>query len=66
VVQPTQIPSPDNSAQKRHHWCDWHKGPSETAVLVDAIERNSAPPIPLYACAPCREQRGLVPLADLS
>ncbi|MFD1277224.1 hypothetical protein ACFQ51_51545 [Streptomyces kaempferi] len=40
------------------------QGPSETAVLVDAVERNSAPPIALYACAPCREQRGLIPLAD--
>ncbi|MCX4576513.1 hypothetical protein OHB41_25740 [Streptomyces sp. NBC_01571] len=44
--------------------CDWHKGPSETAVIVDAIERNSAPPIPLWACAPCREQRHLVPLGE--
>lgn len=47
------------------NWCHWHAGPSETAVLVDAIEKNSAPPVPLYACAPCREQRSLIPLADL-
>ncbi|MGW3813430.1 hypothetical protein [Streptomyces sp. NPDC005046] len=50
----------------RPGWCHYHRGQSETAVLVDAIERNSAPPIALYACAPCREQRGLLPLADLS
>lgn len=45
-------------------WCDWHEGPSQTAVLVDAVERISGPPYPLYACAPCREQRALIPLAD--
>jgi hypothetical protein len=44
--------------------CDYHKGPSSTAVIVDTIERQSAPPIPVWACAPCREQRGLTPLAD--
>ncbi|MET8134669.1 hypothetical protein ABZV24_22400 [Streptomyces sp. NPDC005251] len=63
MAQPTHTASTADSPQ-RHRWCDWHKGPSETAVLVDAIERNSAPPIALYACAPCREQRRLVPLAD--
>jgi hypothetical protein len=44
-------------------WCHRHEGPSQTAVLVDAIERPSTAPFPLYACAPCREQRGLTPLA---
>lgn len=43
-------------------WCHWHEGPSETAVLVDAVEKNSGPPYGLFACAPCREQRRLVPL----
>ncbi|MFD1274814.1 hypothetical protein [Streptomyces kaempferi] len=57
---PAQSTAPEPVARR----CDYHKGPSQTAVLVDAIERNSAPPIPVYACAPCREQRRLVPLAD--
>lgn len=57
----TQAPGTESVPAGR---CDYHKGPSETAVLVDAIEKNSAPPVPLYACAPCREQRGLIPLAD--
>jgi hypothetical protein len=57
----TQAPRTDPVPAGR---CDYHKGPSETAVLVDAIERNSGPPVPVYACAPCREQRGLTPLAD--
>ncbi|QNP67747.1 hypothetical protein [Streptomyces genisteinicus] len=42
-------------------WCHWHKGPSGSAEFVDVLERQSGPPIELYACAPCREQRGLVP-----
>ncbi|MFJ6319721.1 hypothetical protein ACIQJW_26925 [Streptomyces californicus] len=44
-------------------WCDWHKGPSGTAVLVDAIEQGSGPGVTRFACAPCREQRGLVPFS---
>lgn len=63
MIEPTHTP-PHSTDQTRADWCHWHQGASETAVLVDAIERNSAPPTPLYACAPCREQRGLVPLAD--
>jgi hypothetical protein len=64
MAEPTHAPTPRTDRAPTVQWCDWHKGPSETAVLVDAIERNSAPPIPRYACAPCREQRGLIPLAD--
>ncbi len=48
----------------RSGWCHWHKGPSGTAVLVQVIEQNSGPGAALYACAPCREQRGLVPIAE--
>lgn len=47
-------------------WCHWHEGPSQTAVMVDAVERRDDSPLPLYACAPCREQRGLIPLAEPS
>ncbi|MEU2251154.1 hypothetical protein [Streptomyces sp. NPDC019224] len=46
-------------------WCHWHKGPSGTAVLVHVIEQGSGPGVRLYACAPCREQRGLVPASEL-
>ncbi len=44
-------------------YCHWHKGPSGTAVLVSIIEQGSGPGAGLYACAPCREQRGLIPYA---
>ncbi|MFF8912018.1 hypothetical protein ACF08M_01515 [Streptomyces sp. NPDC015032] len=40
-------------------WCDWHKGPSGTAVPIDVISEGSGTATPRYACAPCREQRGL-------
>lgn len=42
-------------------WCHWHRGPSGTAEFIDFLERQSGPPISLYACAPCREQRSLTP-----
>ncbi|MEV0963246.1 hypothetical protein AB0J25_11770 [Streptomyces sp. NPDC049910] len=42
-----------------HTYCHWHKGSSGSARLVDVVERQSGPPVPLYACAPCREQRRL-------
>ncbi|MFJ7207485.1 hypothetical protein ACIQWR_28590 [Streptomyces sp. NPDC098789] len=42
-------------------WCTWHDGPSETALVVQWGESSSGPPKPLYACAPCREQRNLAP-----
>ncbi|MEU2094388.1 hypothetical protein ABZ741_39155 [Streptomyces globisporus] len=45
-------------------WCHWHKGPSGTAVLIRIIEQGSGPGAMLYACAPCREQRRLAPLAE--
>ncbi len=45
-------------------FCHWHGGPSSTAVLIRTVDRSSAPPVDLYACTPCREQRGLTPLAE--
>ncbi|MFI6895280.1 hypothetical protein ACIBM4_14300 [Streptomyces sp. NPDC050256] len=45
-------------------WCHWHKGPSGTAVLIRIIEQGSGPGAALYACAPCREQRRLLPVDE--
>jgi len=45
-------------------WCYWHQGPSGTAEEVQTIERASGPPVPLTACAPCREQRGLATVSE--
>ena len=43
----------------RADYCDYHRGPSGTAVPVHRIERPSGPPVIRYACQPCREQRHL-------
>ncbi|MFD0723718.1 hypothetical protein [Streptomyces globosus] len=40
-------------------WCHWHAGSSQTARPIRFADRQSGPPVLLYACAPCREQRGL-------
>ncbi|MFJ2897567.1 hypothetical protein ACIO87_22095 [Streptomyces sp. NPDC087218] len=42
-------------------WCDWHEGLSGSAVLIDVVGEERGPSISRYACAPCREQRGLRP-----
>ncbi|MFJ3141416.1 hypothetical protein ACIPJM_02990 [Streptomyces halstedii] len=56
--------TPSNAAYVPFGWCHWHKGPSGTAVLVTIIEQGSGPGAGLYACAPCRDQRGLLPVAE--
>ncbi|MFI0000737.1 hypothetical protein ACH4NR_11170 [Streptomyces globisporus] len=48
----------------RFGWCHWHEGPSGSAVLVRIVEQGSGAGAMLYACAPCREQRGLAPFAE--
>lgn len=63
AAEPTHVPPSGTDQQQTGTWCHWHKGPSQTAVVVDAIERTSGPPILRWACAPCREQRGLVAVA---
>lgn len=46
-------------------WCHWHGDWSDTALVVKAVERPSgAAPYPLSACAPCRMQHALIPLAE--
>ncbi|MFF4012396.1 hypothetical protein [Streptomyces sp. NPDC001717] len=42
-------------------WCHWHIGSSRTALPIRFAGRSGGPPVLLYACAPCREQRGLLP-----
>lgn len=44
--------------------CDFHEGPSATARLVADVVRSSGPGGRRYACAPCREQRGLTTLGE--
>ncbi|MEU3792013.1 hypothetical protein AB0F07_19735 [Streptomyces fructofermentans] len=63
MSEPGHAPTPGTDKDRPGGWCHWHEGPSGTALLVGAHERNSGPPFALYACAPCREQRGLIPLA---
>lgn len=59
----TTDPTPTPAASA-FGYCHWHKGPSGTAVLIRIIEQGSGPGAALYACAPCREQRRLVPVDE--
>jgi hypothetical protein len=45
-------------------WCHWHQGHSEGVRLIHAVEQGSGPGYTTFACGPCRELHGLVPLAD--
>jgi len=46
-------------------YCPWHKGYSDTARLVQLEDQGSAfGARGLFACAPCRQVHGLVPVAD--
>ena len=47
------------------NWCHFHQGESGTAVQVDVADAGSGPGgFEIHACAPCREQRGLVPWSE--
>ncbi|MBT2505172.1 hypothetical protein J7I98_04515 [Streptomyces sp. ISL-98] len=61
MAETTQARDTDTSGS--YAWCHWHKGPSLTAVLIDAVEQTSGPGYGRYACAPCRQQRRLTPAA---
>lgn len=39
--------------------CDFHRGPSGTARLVELTEQDDGKLAARYACRPCREQRRL-------
>lgn len=47
-------------------WCAWHQGHAEGVRLIEVIEQGSGPGTAgnHFACRPCRQGYGLVPLAD--
>ncbi|MEW2631651.1 hypothetical protein AB0903_08320 [Streptomyces sp. NPDC048389] len=53
-------------AAEAGQFCHFHGGESGTALPVKSVARNSGPDVLLHACAPCREQRHLVPLPAAS
>ncbi|MFR0354187.1 hypothetical protein [Streptomyces sediminimaris] len=63
-----QTETPSSSAQgstRSWAYCAWHKAYSDTTRLVQLEDAGSGFGVPgLFACAPCREVHGLVPLAD--
>lgn len=47
-------------------YCNWHRGLSDTARLVQLpADQGSGSGAPgLFACAPCREKHRLTPVGD--
>ncbi|GAA5033246.1 hypothetical protein [Streptomyces siamensis] len=64
MAETTDTSTRTGDGRQGYGWCHWHRGHSQTARLVQIIEQSSGPGAGLYACAPCREQRGLTPVAD--
>jgi len=58
------IPAPAQPAYSTYAWCSWHEDFSGTCRLVQIIELGSAFGGSLFACAACRAEHGLVPVAD--
>jgi hypothetical protein len=44
--------------------CGWCKTPTDSAVEVGLIERNSLPAVARYACAPCMTQYRIKPITE--
>ncbi|WP_371670039.1 hypothetical protein OG985_21805 [Streptomyces sp. NBC_00289] len=63
MAEPTQAPGIENTPTA-YGYCSWHAGYAEGVRLIHAIEQGSGPGRTVFACAPCREQFRLVPLAD--
>lgn len=55
---------PGADADRSFAWCSWHRNYSSTARLIQIHEAGTGPGGGLFACAPCREIYGLVPVAD--
>lgn len=62
--QPTNQAPPSAGAPSSFAWCSWHDEFSSTCRLVSIIEQGSGCGGGVFACAPCRAQHKLVPVAD--
>ncbi|GGN59895.1 hypothetical protein GCM10011579_024480 [Streptomyces albiflavescens] len=63
MAETTQAP-PAGTIPSNYAWCSWHKDFSDTARLVRIHEAGSGPGGGTFACVPCREKHGLIPVAD--
>lgn len=45
-------------------WCSWHQASAVGVRVIQIDEQGSGSGGVRYACAPCREEHSLVPLAD--
>ncbi len=57
---------PTVGASSGYGWCAWHKGHARGVRLIQVQEQGSGSGGSCFACGPCREKHGLVPLADRS
>ncbi|MFD7711245.1 hypothetical protein [Streptomyces sp. NPDC059786] len=62
----THAAAPSDRYDAVFGWCAWHGGHARGVRLIRVEEAGSGPCTAgsLYACPPCREKHGLIPLAD--
>lgn len=56
--------TPAETIPQSFAWCSWHQGFDGTCRLVRIIEQGSGSGGGVFACAPCRQEHQLVPVAD--
>lgn len=63
MAEPTQ-PTATEDTPTAFGWCAWHLGIATGVRLINIIEQGSGPGRTQFACPPCMDQHGLVPLTD--
>lgn len=57
--------TPGQTIPTIYAWCTWHAAYSHGCRLVRIVEQGSNGGGGIFACTPCREKNGLVPVADV-
>jgi hypothetical protein len=64
VEDAQETPTDDQETPTAYGWCSWHEDYSGGVRLIGAEEQGTGPGRNYFACGPCREENGLIPLAD--
>lgn len=59
-----RTPAPVQHTPASWGWCSWHSAFAAGVRLIQVHEQGSGSGGGTYACPPCRQKHGLVPLAD--
>lgn len=63
MTKPTQ-PATTEDSPTDYGFCSWHDRFADDVRLIGMVEQGTGPGSVQYACGPCREAHGLVPMED--